>query len=1237
MSDQGKFNADLGVNMHFNIDGAGLTELSKTIKEIAKGKDLQRYWTDVETATDNASKALNRYSKNIDSRKLAENLIKQINALKALTKNENLSELFPNTKLNIDDLLQSAKKIVPKINSEFSTSNFSQAFNTFDLLKEKALDLKEVFFILSDYSRVISENSRLNIENNEFSNIIGDNDIADIKTKISEIKKLRDEAENIFESFLKVNNIERTDFWGDERFSEYFDEIREGSLTATEAIARFKTEFAYLLENNFKSNGDIFGLDHLQEFSNKLDNIFYEVEENSKRIKDIISNGVLTKSVQNLSTDSSLTDSQRSLFGNLLQDEESLNQITNLFQKLVEESNKAKNTELFNDEHLQQILLIFEKIESSLSSLRKVVSDVGDGEEFSPLLKTINDVQAAISELNNSTKNIGLNMNIDIGANTEMESKVQSKIANALQAYQRLFEHIKMSSVGGQVINTKFFDFDINKYDTMMGKLQAYKKFIDNMRKEARTHFNGKDVLYNETDKSYWTQASSAMGQVTKAFNEMKSSTDTNPIADMFGKVDLSGIVSQLEIIVTKLEEISATSSSFKNGLNITASVKEITELTDKVKILEDELSKLKWSSFGANKSNIPSDIKDAFQGNTKNTEDSSAAIKEESKALEQVSNSANEASAAKENFAKANKKVKESAESSSDAVKEEVENLKKFSDSELSGMEKDFAKFSARSDGFGIKPDDGHSFDTWKNQISDLNNKIEQYRKLVEKARANGGIVDKEDETQITNLKNEIEGLISTMSKVPQSLRGWDDGSARKLAEKINKALQDNPRLAKSAQDSLKAYYNELVSGNPTRPLNEIQNAYLEIIQQQRELGNTGKNWLNIFKDKKIYSFLGQAASMFSFYDLVNVTKQVKNTVKEFDDGLTKISYTMDMTKSKLNDLGNSVLDMASDMKSSVDDAMSVAQIYANMQTTAEEIQKLSDPTIILTNLSGFDSSTIADDIQAVNQQFDILAEDSMHIADVYDYISRNIAVDYSKGLNSIAEGLQVAGSTANQAGLSFEQTSAIIAKAVEKTRLEGSQVGNGLKTILTRTSKVGKLSDEVDNETLSQASESLKKIGIEVYNLDGSYREFDVIMTELAGKWDDLTDAERSNISFSLAATRQTNLLSAILSNFSDSMKLAEDATNAEGSALENQQKYMDSLSGRLQSLETEAKIAWINIINSEDLENGVDLLTRLVKVVGQLVDKFSVLPVLMGGAGLFAGIKNVGRPKMFGLICY
>ena len=188
-----------------------------------------------------------------------------------------------------------------------------------------------------------------------------------------------------------------------------------------------------------------------------------------------------------------------------------------------------------------------------------------------------------------------------------------------------------------------------------------------------------------------------------------------------------------------------------------------------------------------------------------------------------------------------------------------------------------------------------------------------------------------------------------------------------------------------------------------------------------------------------------------------------------------------------------------------------------------------------------------------------------------------------------------------------------------------------------MTRLSKVGELSDEVDNETMSNASESLKKVGIEVYNLDGSYRQFDVIMGELADKWDSLTDAEKSNISFNIAATKQTNLLSAILSNFTDSMTLAEEATNANGSALENQQKYMESLSGHLQSLETEAKIAWVNILDSDTIKNGVDLLTGLVKVVGQLVDTFGLLGTAAGIGGIVAGFKNVGQAKMWACLIY
>lgn len=253
---------------------------------------------------------------------------------------------------------------------------------------------------------------------------------------------------------------------------------------------------------------------------------------------------------------------------------------------------------IVDENQLKTVIDLFIKMESNLASIKKIFVDVGDGEEFSPLFSMINKINSSISELSSSVKGIGLNMNIDVGSDTELEAKIQSKMSNALQAYQRLFEHIKMSGVGGSMVNTNFFEFDINQFDTMMAKIQAYRKFIENMRNQVKSEFGGKDLLYTETDKKYWTSAASAMGQLTKAQNEMNKSADANPLDDLFGKTDLAGVIEQLNLIVSKLDEISVAatkfSETFSHGLNVTTSVEEVAKLTEKVKELETELAKEK-------------------------------------------------------------------------------------------------------------------------------------------------------------------------------------------------------------------------------------------------------------------------------------------------------------------------------------------------------------------------------------------------------------------------------------------------------------------------------------------------------------------------------------------------------------------------------------------------------------------------------------------------------------------
>ena len=88
---------------------------------------------------------------------------------------------------------------------------------------------------------------------------------------------------------------------------------------------------------------------------------------------------------------------------------------------------------------------------------------------------------------------------------------------------------------------------------------------------------------------------------------------------------------------------------------------------------------------------------------------------------------------------------------------------------------------------------------------------------------------------------------------------------------------------------------------------------------------------------------------------------------------------------------------------------------------------------------------------------------------------------------------------------------------------------------------------------------------------------------------------------------------------------MDLAEQATNSNGNALENNEKYIDSLSGKLQNLENVGKTAWIHILDSDALKSGVDVLSMLIELLDTFVSKAGVLGTLGIGCGIYGLIKN------------
>ena len=537
------------------------------------------------------------------------------------------------------------------------------------------------------------------------------------------------------------------------------------------------------------------------------------------------------------------------------------------------------------------------------------------------------------------------------------------------------------------------------------------------------------------------------------------------------------------------------------------------------------------------------------------------------------------------------------------------------------------------------------------------LNGFVESYNDIVTKFH------NKEIDT--SQAQDEISELASKMQDFQKVAKNYDKTNSKGTYLEGTKGLVQD---TKDVETMLTEYANSIgltskisssinettgqvkmqfadISGNVVTLTGNLEKAgnAMRIISSTASKASTGMSSFGTsIKGMVSGNFKGAIADIASYVSYFQVTmkaiqqaKQGFNDFLNFQKDLTNVSYTMNLSPDQLQNLGTSAIDMAKDLSMSLDNTMDIYKIYANMNTTASEIQQTAKPTAILSNLSSVDASTAADQVQGILQQFHMLedgsttaADASMHIVDVLDKVSGSVGIDYAKGIKIISDAVQASGQVAYDAGMSYEQLAAITAKVSERTREDGSSIGNALKTIITRTTKVGKMpqyADEVDNATLSNASASLHAIGVDVYNPDGSDRGIITVMSELKDKWDDLTDAQQAKIAFDVAATRQTSKFKSMLDAFTDSMSLAEEATTANGNAEANQEKYMESTAGKLQAIKTQMQDFWVNFYNSGSVNGVLEFVHSLTEGFTSLEKTLGPIPALLTAVFAAMTVKN------------
>lgn len=633
------------VDVETILDKRKLNAVLKTLETSLSGENISKYFKGTDTLLDDLQEAYKKFNRSMSDTD-AKNLVNINNILKALK--VDTASLVPNFE-EIGTVIEKAEQKSKGLRGIIKVQDFKDVFVALNQFKEYGLDIEEIFGKLgakgnfSELSKQLEQQaqtieryrnkvSALRDELRDAENASGASDLR------SKLNNLTDGAKETFEAFLKLNNIGRMDEWGyydSSKFSEYFDAIENGSMSAQEAITKFKAEYGYLLEDSFKNSNNTFGLEQLRIFQDTLDQVLTTVEDFHRKLD-------------------TLPDDMKNI-----------------------QSSEKSGQVLFDEEQLKSVLNVFGDIKDHLSSLRSVISDVGDGEELSPLLKTIEKVSEAVSNLN-----MKFNMNIDVGSDNEMEQELQKKASNALLAYENLREHLFRTYRGDNYTSELLYKFDPSQFDTTIGKIEGYKKFIENLRASIKENY-GHDKLYEDSDKSYWNKASAAYGQITKVRNAMKADSEGSPLDNLFGgKTDLTEVIEQLKLIVVELGKVSAAAVDIKtslgDGIQLNDSLQQIESLTQKVQNLEAKLTSLKSStSLPSTETNISS----------------------ESSSMEQVQKSTDQAVQAKEDFAKANVGVQASVNESKSPLQLEAELMDKIAESarKAADAKKEFVKANGK------------------------------------------------------------------------------------------------------------------------------------------------------------------------------------------------------------------------------------------------------------------------------------------------------------------------------------------------------------------------------------------------------------------------------------------------------------------------------------------------------------------------------------------------------------
>lgn len=591
------------------------------------------------------------------------------------------------------------------------------------------------------------------------------------------------------------------------------------------------------------------------------------------------------------------------------------------------------------------------------------------------------------------------------------------------------------------------------------------------------------------------------------------------------------------------------------------------------------------------------------------------------------ASNSAERTSVALKSVKSNIKEVTDESEKLANAQKEQNvnANLNKY-DKQLDSYNGKVDKYQATIARFN---NGGWTSDEYLDNVQAVKDAVKKYEDLLNNIRAKGGITSEEDIQNLKEYESEIKNTIATVTNMSAAEKGYNFVSGQKELDKIHKLLNENSKMSSEAKAKIKAYYTEIESGNPSMSLDRIHGEIMKIYNAEVEAGRAGRSFFDTLKNSGFHQLAAQMSGMFGFYDVINLIKQAASAVTELNTQITELAKVSEDSVSQIYADFDSYANIAKEMGSTISDTIAATTAWSKNGYNIPDSKELAEVSLLYKNVGdGINIDEANESLVSTLKGFKLEADQAEHIVDVFNEVSNREPISSS----GIGEALQRSAASFNAANTSLEKSVALVT-ATNSVLQDPEKVGNMWKTVSARIrgakTELEEAGEDTDGmvESTSKLQALIKGMtGFDIMESDGkTFKDIYDIIIGIGKKWQDLNDVDRASLLEKLAGKNQSNALAAALSQVDLLKKAYGEATNAEGSAREENSKYQQSVQYSID--QTKAKLEELanDTLNSKFLKGLINAGGKIIDILDIIIKNVGILKPLIAGLAIKNIVKN------------